>query len=421
MEYGKRNNLNGLLIPVLVGTTILLIIGGFLISRLTDSLFPVQASAESQQINDLYEVLLGIGGAIFLLVEGLLLYSVIRYRKREGDESDGPTIHGNVTLEIVWTAIPSIIVLALVIYSYQVWTDIREPKDNELQVNVTARRFAWTFEYDVDLTEDQVAEFEAKELSSDISQREDGSYYLPVTSNILHLYVGRPVEMVMNSQDVIHSFWVPAMRLKQDVILGRTTTVRFSPILVDDGSYDDCYEKYNVVCSELCGSGHGTMRAEVRVYQDEENYLSAFIDTQIETALNPPDDPVLLGMQTLASGAYPCSGCHTLSGEREGITLAWVGVTGPSLEGVGERAPNRVGGESAEEYLLTSLYSPASYLVGGFGPLMPQFQPTDPSGANYMPIEDAKAIVSFLCTLTPDETSTCDLENLDTFAEGFGG
>ncbi|MFW5696427.1 MAG: cytochrome c oxidase subunit II [Phototrophicaceae bacterium] len=379
MNFGKSDSPNrssGLLIPTLIGIAILLVIGGFLISQLTDWLFATQASAEAEQIDELFRVFLGIGGGLFLLVQGLLLYSVIRFRKRKGDESDGPTIHGNVALELTWTAIPSVVVLVLVIYSYQVWSDIRAPKDNEMVVHGIGARYAWTFEY----TDDRVDE--------------------TISSNTLHTYVGRPVRMVLDAQDVIHSFWVPAMRIKQDLMPGRTTEISFTPTQAG---------RYRVVCAELCGAGHGQMWAWIEVYEDEETYLASFADPAVERILNPPEDPAELGRQVIQS--YACTGCHVLD------DLDWQGVTGPSLNNVGDTASRRIPGYTAEEYLYESVYYSGAFIVAGYDNVMPQYQPDDPDGPNYMPVEDVRAIVAYLCTLTDDGESACDLENLDAIIE----
>jgi cytochrome c oxidase subunit II len=380
-----------LLVPALIGAALALVIGGVLIAQFDDVFLADQASAEAEQVDQLFQVMLGIGGAIFLLVQGLLLFSVFAFRKRQGDEGDGVTIHGNVTLELIWTAIPAVIVLVLVIYSYQVWTDIREPKDDEMVVEVVGRRFAWTFSY------------------------EDNRVESPINSNTLHTYVGQPTKMVMHTEDVIHSFWVPEMRIKQDLLPGRTTEVRFTPIAVDGKASEDYPLQYRVVCTELCGSGHGEMYATILIHETEEDYRTAFLDPAVETVLNPPEDPVVRGGQLLASGAYPCSGCHVLEEAGDGFTIEWAGLTGPALEGAGDRAPTRVSGQTAEEYLYISLYDTDAYLVPGFSNLMVQFQADDPDGANYMPHEDARAIIAFLCTLTDTGESTCDLDNLDAF------
>lgn len=530
MDYGHSNKPEGGVSGTLIATVgviaVLLVIGGILIAQFTPVLFPTQASAESLQIDQLFAVLLGIGGAIFLLVEGALVYSIWRFRIKPGDSSDGPTVHGNALLEMVWTAIPAVIVVVLAIYSFSVWQDIRAPKDAEMFVNATGARFAWTFNYDVPVSGDTLTAFEQSERMSALKQQEDGSYVLPVTSNILYTYVGDSVRMVLNTQDVIHAFWVPEMRIKQDLIPGRQTEARFTPIATDDvarqrtfasradnaianyredgdtrglndvfgrravdvialsATFDQAtfdavvkavrdtrtqyptiepyatqflesargllsaevstlvddatlqlfaetfiinYSQYRVVCTELCGSGHGSMYAFIRIYDSEEAFLRSFIDPAIDRAVNPPDNPVVRGAQVLASGAYPCSGCHVLQESPTDdagnvYTIEWAGVTGPSLEGVGDRAANARSsstGEAPEEYIFHSLYVPGAYLVPGFGNLMNNFQFSDPTAPNYMPKDDAKAIVAYLCTINDTGESVCDLDNLDAYAESF--
>jgi cytochrome c oxidase subunit 2 len=410
MDFGNQNKsdspqTNAILL--IVGVTVLCAIGGFIISTGTPLLFPPQASEEAKQVDTLFRVLLGISGGLFIFVQGLLLYSVVRYRVRPDDMRDGPTIHGNVTLELIWTAIPAIIVFALAIYSYTIWADIRAPKDNELVVHATGQRFAWTFEHE--LPSQIYAGLEAEQQA-----RVDDAKVAP--SPVLHLYSGRPVNMVMNTQDVIHSFWVPAMRMKQDLIPGRTTEIRFTPTLVDGQDMETVLvngvelqaQRYRINCAELCGGGHGQMFTYVNLYATEEDYLAA-MNALWADIINPPADPIERGRQILASGAYPCSGCHTL--QAEGID--WSGVTGPALNGVGDRAPRRIAGIGPEEYLHRSIYHPQEFFVPGYsGVIMPQFQPDNPDGNNYMPTTDNYYIVSFLCAQTESGESNCDQETL---------
>ena len=357
---------------------LLLVIGGLIIAESVPLITPPQASAESAQVDNLFKVLLAIGGAIFLLVQGAIVFSVIRFRAKQGDDSDGAAMHGNPTLELVWTAIPAVIVLILSLLSFQVWVSITSAKDNEMLVETVGSRFNWSFSYEVP--------------DEDIT----------VNSRTLHTYVGQPVRMTLQSTDVNHAFWIPAMRIKQDLLPGYTTEVRFTPTLPGE---------YPVVCAELCGGGHGDMRATVMVHPDEETYL-AWFNEEVDVLLNPPEDPTQRGQQVLASGAYPCAGCHILE------DLNWTGVTGPNLEGVGDRASQRVPGLTAEEYLVESLYHPADFLVPGFGPLMPQFVPDNPDDLNYMPADEAQAIVAYLCTQTSTGESACDLENLASITVG---
>lgn len=410
MDLGKlRNTGTTRNLPVFIGVlTVALMIGGVIIALIgTPALFPAQASAEAEQIDGLFSIMLGIGGGLFLMVQGLLLYSVIRFRVPADDNtSDGPTVHGNATLELVWTAIPAVIVFFLVIYSYMVWIDIREPKDNEQVVEVIGARYAWTFNYDIPetlyagLTPDQQARVDNAGL---------------VSAPELHLHADRPARMVMNTQDVIHSFWVPSMRVKQDLLPGRTTEVTFTPQITGDDTevltvadQDFDVQRYRVVCTELCGAGHGQMFSYVNVYENEEDYLTV-MDALWSPVYDPPADPVTRGRQILASGAYPCAGCHILQDEN----IDWNANVGPSLNNSGDNATQRISGQSAEEYLYRSIYYPQEYKVPGYaGVYMNVFQPDDPEGASYMPTSDVYYIVSYLCTRTENEESVCDQENL---------
>jgi cytochrome c oxidase subunit 2 len=384
---------NAILWIVIAGLVI--IAGGFLIATLTPTVVPAEASAQAVQVDQLFRFMLTIGGAIFLLVQGVLAFSVIRFRARRGDTSDGPPIHGNTTLEFIWTAIPAVIVLVLTIYSYQVWTSTRAPQPNEQVTGVVGARFAWTFTYDV--TEaDLPAGVTKDQLPEAVQSQFDQNGGIQLVSNQLHTFVNQPVVLYMDTQDVIHSFWVPSLRIKQDLLPGRTTEIRFTPIEAG---------VYRVVCAELCGSGHGNMAGEivdgnligawVVVHPDEASYRREFLEPEASTVLFPPEDPVQLGRQILGSGKYPCATCHTLS------DLGWAGNIGPNLDGVGARTQRlaATGEPSMESYIHDSIRNPAGYLVPGFGNLMTQFNP-EPDQPNYMPEEDLTAIVAYLLTQT---------------------
>ncbi|MCA9906311.1 MAG: c-type cytochrome, partial [Anaerolineae bacterium] len=230
---------------------------------------------------------------------------------------------------------------------------------------------------------------------------EDGVVHF--NSPKLYTWVDQPVVMEMQSQDVNHAFWIPAMRVKQDVLPGRTTEIRFTPTMAGH---------YRIVCAELCGSGHGAMAgtegpdgellgAWLIVYETEEDYLANFFDPAAATVLVPPDDPALLGRQILASGAYPCSTCHTLDDQ------GWAGIVGPNLNGIGDRAADRAqttGDADAAAYIEHSIRHPGDYLVPGFGNLMTQFNP-DSGQPNYMPQSDLDAIVAYLLTQTANPSN----------------
>lgn len=255
-------------------------------------LLPVQASQQAPLVDGFFNIMVSIATALFLVVEGTIVIFLIKYRRRRGDDTDGVHIEGNFPLEIFWTAIPSIIVLCLGIYSVDVFNQMggfepgshphmphspahvaqnpgsaiaatlsdaspdelqtaaapqigigatpkKEDKKADLVVNVTGMQFAWLFDYP----------------DSGINTGE------------LHVPVGADVQLNLSATDVIHSFWVPQFRLKQDAIPGIPTELRF--VATKPGTYP-------VVCAELCGGYHGSMRSQVVVHtpQEFESWLS---------------------------------------------------------------------------------------------------------------------------------------------------
>jgi cytochrome c oxidase subunit 2 len=318
-------------IAIVAIVTVLLFIGGAFISMITPWMMGEQASTQARQVDALMRLMMFIGGMVFLLVQGLIIWAVIFHRRREGDDEDGPNVHGNYALEFIWTLIPTIIVFVLTIASYAVFVQTRAPQENELVVHGLAQRYAFAFEYQDEATGETV------------------------NDAVLRTYVDRPVRLEMNAQDVIHAFWIPAMRVKQDMLPGRDTYLRFTP--TEPGIYP-------VVCTELCGGGHGGMRAEIYVYPDEDSYATWF-DTVLDCKLNPPEDPVARGQARLASGegGYGCAGCHVLD------ALGWAGQVGPSLNGIADTAVSRAiaaGNADAEEYIYTSIRNSQAYVVPGY-------------------------------------------------------
>ncbi len=202
--------------------------------------FPVQASGEAKQIDTLWDVLLIASVPIFVLVQTYVLYTVWRFRMRPGEElKDGPPIHGNTRLEVIWTAIPAILMVGLCSYAYVVLTDIESATAGEqLDVRVVGEQFTWTFYYPGESGGD-------KEVSSP-------ELYLPVDTQ---------VEFKVQSKDVIHDFWVPAFREKIDAVPGIDTFW---------GANLNRVGNYPVVCAELCGLGHSAMRQTAHVLPKAE-------------------------------------------------------------------------------------------------------------------------------------------------------
>lgn len=379
-----------------------IIVGGIVIAQLQPLIFPTVGSAEAQQVDALFRFMFAIGGMIFLLVEGVLVYSILRYRVKPGDLSDGPPIQGNTTLEFVWTLIPAIIVLVLTIYSWAVWSSTHSIKPNEHTVSAVGARFAWTFNYVIDqanLPDGVSIDQLNPEIADDLR---DGG--ISFSYNQLATWVDQPVAVSLTTQDVNHAFWIPGMRVKQDLLAGRTTEIRFTPIEAG---------VYRIVCAELCGAGHGAMAGQVVtqlneageeeqvlqgawliVYPDEATYRREFFEPEAMHALFPPEDPVLLGRQILASGEYPCATCHKLT------DLNWAtGVLGPNLDGIGDRADDRIPNLTGEEYIHQSIREPYAFLVPGYGAIMTQFN-DEPNEPNYMPEEDLNAIIAYLLSQT---------------------
>lgn len=211
---------------IVIVSMLLLVVGYLAATQL--NLMPAEASTRAVAVDQLFRVLLGVAAVIFVLVEGALVYAVIRFRRRAGDDADAAPIHGNTTLEVVWTAIPAMIVVAIGFYAYQVLTEIEQPAPSPMVVEVVGRQFIWQFRYP-----------------------EHG-----VTSQELHLPVNRPVRLEITSGDVIHSFWVPQFRGKRDATPGRVSEFLVTPTEIGE---------FPVRCAELCGAGHAAMNTKVIV------------------------------------------------------------------------------------------------------------------------------------------------------------
>ena len=193
------------------------------------------ASVEAPKIDDLLDIMIVLSSYVFAIVLVMLGYSIWKYRAKPGDESDGDAIHGSTKLEIAWTVIPTVIVLFGAIYSWIVLDDIEVKAADSMKMNITGQQYEWTFEY---------ADYD-------------------VTAHELHVPVGTQLNITLSSLDVLHSFWVPEWRIKRDAV----PTAEGNPQGVDDNFVVTPNEAgtFNVVCTELCGAGHSTMRAPVVV------------------------------------------------------------------------------------------------------------------------------------------------------------
>jgi cytochrome c oxidase subunit II len=201
--------------------------------------FPVAASDEAKDIDTLWDILLIASVPVFVLVQTVVLYCVWKFRMRPGEELiDGPPIHGNTRLEIIWTAIPAILLVGLCSYAYIVLHNIEKAAAQAtMNVRVVGEQFTWTFHYP--------GESGGRELMT----------------NELYLPVDTEVKFTIQSKDVIHDFWVPAFREKIDAVPGIDTSYSVRTTRVGD---------YQIICAELCGLGHSTMRQTAHVLPKAE-------------------------------------------------------------------------------------------------------------------------------------------------------
>ena len=251
-------------IPSAILTLVLgmaLVLGGLWVGQ-TINLLPIDASINAPIYDELFKVLFTIGIILFVGITGVLIFSLIRFRRRSDQIGDGVAIEGNLPLEIFWTAVPAIVVLFVGLYSYdiydrmggmvplahdhmggmqeeRIWGGISsgsvgsEMVPDVLPIEVTAMQFAFLFHYP------------------------DGD----ITAGELHVPADRPITLRMESKDVIHAFWVPEFRLKQDIIPGQPTQLSFTATRPG---------RYPIVCAELCGPYHGGMRSTVVVDEADE-------------------------------------------------------------------------------------------------------------------------------------------------------
>jgi cytochrome c oxidase subunit 2 len=225
---------------------------------------PEQASTYAPEIDNMFHLIMWITGVIFVIVELLLVFFLWRYRHREGRVAT--YTHGNNRLEVIWTIVPALICVMLALLSRRIWEQIKENMPHDaLEVHVTGEQFAWNFRY----------------------PGPDGKFDTAddiLTLNQLHFPVGKPVIVTLTSKDVIHSFYLPEFRVKQDAVPGMRTRIWFEGNKV--GHWD-------IACAELCGLGHFRMKGAVTVdtQADYEKWLAEQAASQAAEAPAPAAAP----------------------------------------------------------------------------------------------------------------------------------
>jgi cytochrome c oxidase subunit 2 len=308
--------------------------------------FPKSADTASHKIDTLYDVLLICSVPVFVLVMTVAIYSVVKFRARPGDMSDGAPIHGNTRLEVVWVTIPFLMVTGLAIYGWVVLNDVEAKKPNERVINVVAQQFTWHFQY-------------AKDSPTGDPGTCGGSGSNQVSTNQLELAKDQPVYFRICAKDVIHSFWVPEFRLKEDAVPGQTTHIRLTPNRIGN---------YTVVCAELCGLGHSAMRVPVHVVPQQQ--FNTWLSQQTKgTPAATTTTPSGGGGSTNATAAGKqlftangCGSCHTLS------DAGGTGTVGPNLNKLVADATKygKQRKETPTQYVTESIKNPAAFVVPGF-------------------------------------------------------
>jgi cytochrome c oxidase subunit 2 len=261
------------------------------------NLLPVVASANASVYDDLFKLLFSIGIILFVGIALVLVYSLFKFRRRVGDQGDGLAIEGNLPLEIVWTAIPAVVVLFIGIYSYDIYErmgGMTSFHDHSAMLAVATDNASGTHNASGTAVEMVANSEQGKRYWAGIASMDDPDnktlpvdvtamqfafiFHYPegnITSGELHVSAGQPVQLRMEARDVIHAFWVPQFRLKQDIIPGQPTLLSFTP--TKPGTYP-------IVCAELCGPYHGGMRTNVVVHDPDS--FQTWLDQNRQPAIS---------------------------------------------------------------------------------------------------------------------------------------
>lgn len=317
---------------ILVAVATVLIYGALAMS----GLMPVAASAQAGPIDWLFDLQVKFMSFLFALIVVPLLYSLVVFRRKQGDTSDGDHIEGHTGLEITWTIIPLIIVIWMGVVGADNLAQVRAADPEPLTVKVVGFQWAWRFEY-------------AEGFSSN-------EMYLPVDQQVL---------LLMETPDVLHSFWVPEFRVKQDLVPGRVTELRITPTVEGE---------YKVRCAEICGTAHAYMENPVIVVSREE--YDAWVAQKVAEAAAA--EAAAAGQPDADRGQklyeeQGCKACHSLDGSA-GVGPSWKGLFGQTAHELADGTAVA----ADEAYITESIKDPNAKIAKGYGPnAMPLFNLTD--------------------------------------------
>ncbi len=321
-------------------------------------LFPEQASTMAARVDALFLFITAVCVFFGVLVAALIVTFAIRYRRREGNLV-AEQIEGSLLLETVWSVIPLVIAMTIFVWGAIVYVAIARPPNNALEIFVVGKQWMWKL------------------------QHMEGRREI----NELHIPTGRPVKLTMTSEDVIHSFFVPAFRVKADAVPGRYTTVWFEA--TKSG-------RYHLFCTEYCGTQHSRMIGSV-IAMDPYDY-QAWLAGDVISAGGAAEmiSPAERGRQLFVSTG--CTACHAVDKASEASAAA---MQGPSLVGLyGEEVALSDGSTvvADEGYLRTSILNPLSDIVAGYQPVMPPY-------ATRLSEEDVLSLIAYIRSLGAEPDS----------------
>jgi len=308
-------------------------------------LMPVEASAQSIPVDWMWDLDLQAMSFLFALIMVPLLYSLVVFRRRKGETGDAEHMEDNQKLEAAWTILPLFVVIIFAYLGAYSLGQTRVVDPDAMVIRVVARQWSWQFEY-------------------------PGT---DVFSDKLYLPVGRQVLLQMQSTDVIHSFWVPEFRIKQDVVPGRITEYRITPTLIGP---------YKVRCAELCGASHAYMETPVIVESQAD--FDAWLQEQTTIAAQVPKTPEELGRKLAQRNG--CQGCHSLDGSAsQGPT--WLGLFNSKVT-----LQNGQVVTADDAYLFESIKKPEAKVAKGFSAM-------NPSITANLTDEQINALIAYIRTL----------------------
>jgi cytochrome c oxidase subunit 2 len=320
----KEDRRNAMKHLVIAGILVLVVTAALIFALEQATLLPIQAAAQATPIDDLFRLEFMVIAFLFALIVVLMLYSIVVFRRKKGDTTDAAHIEGNTRLEVMWTIAPLATVLFFAYLGGHSLAETVRADPRPMEVNVIGQQWSWRFEYP-----------EWGLVTTELVLPED-------KQALLRLW----------STDVIHSFWVPEFRVKQDALPGgeaNARDLRVTPNLPGE---------YTLACAELCGVQHAYMTAKVRVLPQEE--FDAWV---VSLTGEPSGDPAERGAQLVQQ--YGCVACHSLDGTVI-VGPSWKGVYG-SQEALSDGTTVIVN----DDYLHESIIDPAAKLVQGFQNLMP--------------------------------------------------